>query len=103
MSFILGRGWNPFQRHALGGIVEELHEPAIAPRMSKTKTGIPTIMNLNTSEMTKPKSETWATTVERVPSWPEEARPLKKRTWIQYLYGFADIILILLPVYFMCE
>jgi hypothetical protein len=80
--------------------MDKLHEPATGPKTPKTMTAI---SNLDTSATTKPKSESWATTVERVPSWPEEARPLKKRTWIQYLYGFADIVLILLPVYFICE
>lgn len=54
---------------------------------------------LPTSKATK--STTWETTVERVPSWPEEARPLKKHTWITYMYGFGDIILVLLPLFFI--
>jgi hypothetical protein len=47
------------------------------------------------------KSKTWETTVDRVPSWPEKARPLKKRTGLGYLYSIGDIIMVLLPVYFM--
>jgi hypothetical protein len=37
-----------------------------------------------------------------VPSWPEEARPLKHRDWISYLFTIGDVILVLLPVYFIC-
>jgi hypothetical protein len=48
------------------------------------------------------KSKTWETTVDRVPSWPEEARPLKHRDWISYLFTIGDVILVLLPVYFIC-
>jgi hypothetical protein len=73
--------WNPFRRHALGGLVEESSEPAPVSAGSKSKT--------------------WETTVDRVPSWPEEARPLKKRTGLGYLYSIGDIIMVLLPVYFM--
>ncbi|KAH3912226.1 hypothetical protein HBH56_123310 [Parastagonospora nodorum] len=73
--------WNPFRRHALGGIVEETAGSARATPA--------------------PKSKTWETTVDRVPSWPEEARPLKKHTWVVYLYAIADVLLVLLPVYFI--
>jgi hypothetical protein len=47
------------------------------------------------------KSKTWETTVDRVPSWPEEARPLKHRDWIAYLFIVGDVILVLLPIYFI--
>jgi hypothetical protein len=47
------------------------------------------------------KSKTWETTIDRVESWPEEAMPLKKRNWIAYLYAIGDLILVLLPIYFM--
>jgi hypothetical protein len=47
------------------------------------------------------KSKTWETTVDRVESWPEEARPLKKRNWVAYIYAIGDLILVLLPVYFI--
>lgn len=46
------------------------------------------------------KSKTWQTTVTHVPSWPAEARALKKHTWLTYVFGFGDLILLLLPVYF---
>jgi hypothetical protein len=36
-----------------------------------------------------------------VPSWPQDARPLKKRNWIAHLYSVADVILVLLPIYFI--
>jgi hypothetical protein len=73
--------WNPFRRHALGGIVEETAG--------------------STRARPAPKSKTWETTVDRVPSWPEEARPLKKRNGIAYLFIVGDLILVLLPVYFI--
>lgn len=47
------------------------------------------------------KSKTWETTVTRMPSWPEEARPLKKNNWIAYLYVIGDLLLVLLPLYFI--
>jgi hypothetical protein len=65
----------------MGGIVEESNQPVPVSTGSKSKT--------------------WETTVDRVPSWPEEARPLKKRTGLGYLYSIGDIIMVLLPVYFM--
>lgn len=49
------------------------------------------------------KSKTWATTITHVPSWPEEARPLKKHTWLTFLYGLGDLVLVILPVYFIRE
>lgn len=49
------------------------------------------------------KSDTWQTTVAHVPSWPEGARTLKKHTWVSYFYGLGDLILVLLPVYFICK
>lgn len=48
------------------------------------------------------KSKTWQTTITQVESWPEEARPLKRHDWITYLFTVGDIILVLLPVYFIC-
>lgn len=71
--------WNPFRRHALGSSVEEVNEPA--PLGAKSKT--------------------WTTTVDRIPSWPEEAKPLKKRNGLSYLFGIGDLILVLLPIYFI--
>jgi hypothetical protein len=81
MSAAANTMWNPFRRHVLGSIVEESTEPAPAFAISKSKT--------------------WETTVGRVDSWPEEARPLKKHTWLTYLFGAGDFILLLLPIYFM--
>jgi hypothetical protein len=49
------------------------------------------------------KSKTWETKVERAESWPEEARALKQRNWVSYLYFIGDVILVLLPIYFICE
>jgi hypothetical protein len=81
MSVTTDSHWNPFRRHALGTVVEESTTPARTPPASKSKT--------------------WETTVDRVPSWPEEAQPLKKHTWVVYLYVLADILLVLLPIYFI--
>jgi hypothetical protein len=46
-------------------------------------------------------SKTWGTTVSRVPSWPEGAKPLKKHTWLTWLYMVGDVVLVLLPIYFV--
>ena len=81
MSATADTSWNPFRRHVLGSIVEESTEPAPALAASKSKT--------------------WETNVDRVESWPEEARPLKKHTWISYLYGIGDFVLVLLPLFFI--
>ncbi|XPS94379.1 hypothetical protein M3J09_003695 [Ascochyta lentis] len=51
----------------------------------------------NTTE----KSKTWQTTITHVPSWPVEARALKKHTWLSYVFGFGDMIMLLLPIYFI--
>ncbi|KAI1558763.1 hypothetical protein PtrSN002B_000131 [Pyrenophora tritici-repentis] len=73
--------WNSFRRYVLGSVAEETTPmaPPLAP----------------------PKSKTFETSIERVESWPEEARPLKKHTWLSYLYGIGDLLLVLLPVYFI--
>ncbi|KAH6620097.1 hypothetical protein C7974DRAFT_226221 [Boeremia exigua] len=47
------------------------------------------------------KSKQWQTTVTHVPSWPEEGRALRNHTWLNFFYGIGDIILVLLPVYFI--
>jgi hypothetical protein len=75
--------WNPLRRHVLGSLVEETTEPAPAPAISTSKT--------------------WESTVGRVDSWPEEARLLKKHTWISYLYALGDLFLVVLPIYFVCK
>ncbi|KAF2132323.1 hypothetical protein P153DRAFT_188919 [Dothidotthia symphoricarpi CBS 119687] len=73
--------WNPFQRHVLGSTAEE-SDQIVQPGLGS-------------------KSKTWATTVTRVPSWPEEARSLGKHTWISWILGMGDVILVLLPIYFI--
>jgi hypothetical protein len=83
MSVTTGSHWNPFRRHALGTVVEKSTTPARTPPASKSKT--------------------WETTVDRVPSWPEEARRLKNHTWLSYLYVIGDFILVLLPLFFIRE
>ncbi|KAF1934249.1 uncharacterized protein M421DRAFT_50382 [Didymella exigua CBS 183.55] len=49
------------------------------------------------------KSKTWETTVTRVPSWPEQARQLKKHhhDWVTVLFALGDVILVVLPIYFV--
>ncbi|KAF2109691.1 hypothetical protein BDV96DRAFT_615664 [Lophiotrema nucula] len=47
------------------------------------------------------KSKTWETSVTRIESWPEEAMPLKTYTWMSYLYLVGDVILALLPLFFI--
>ncbi|CAN9250543.1 unnamed protein product [Alternaria sp. RS040] len=85
--------WSPFRRHKLSGQTVEVEERDDAPANAST-TPV-------TGANTKLKPKTWETTVERVESWPEEARPLKKHTWLSYLYGIGDLLLVLLPVYFI--
>jgi hypothetical protein len=46
-------------------------------------------------------SKTREATVSRIPSWPEDAKPLKKHNWLTWLYLVGDIVLALLPVYFI--
>ncbi|KAF2709518.1 hypothetical protein K504DRAFT_502244 [Pleomassaria siparia CBS 279.74] len=53
------------------------------------------------SPTTKVKSKTWATTVTHVPSWPQHAKPLKVRNSISNLYLIGDIVLGILPIYFI--
>ncbi|KAJ4340059.1 hypothetical protein N0V87_002679 [Didymella glomerata] len=47
------------------------------------------------------KSKIWEPTVHHVPSWPEEARTLKKHTWLTFVYGLGDLILVIVPIYFI--
>jgi hypothetical protein len=82
MNVAAGSHWNPFRRHVLGGVVEESNGPA------------PVLVGS--------KSKTWETIIDRVESWPEEARVLKRRDWIAYLFVVGDVILVLLPIYFIC-
>lgn len=52
--------------------------------------------------MAAPNSKTTeAKVVTRISSWPEEAQKLKQHDWVSWLYFVADIILVLLPVYFI--
>jgi hypothetical protein len=85
--------WSPFRRHGLGGRTVEVEERDDAAADANT---IPV-----TAAKTNSKSKTWETTVERVESWPEEARPLKAHTWLTWLYAFGDLLLVLLPLYFI--
>ena len=50
---------------------------------------------------TEEKSKSWRTTITHVPSWPEEARALKKHDWVSVLFALGDVILVVLPVYFV--
>ncbi|KAH7402532.1 hypothetical protein BKA66DRAFT_564447 [Pyrenochaeta sp. MPI-SDFR-AT-0127] len=81
MGTIIHSRWNPFRQEALGSVVEE-SDPA-------------------SQQLAQTKSKTWTTTVDRVPSWPEEAKPLKTHNWLSYTYAAGDFILVLLPIYFI--
>ena len=48
-------------------------------------------------------SKSWHSSLVRIPSWPEEARPLKEHNWISNLYLVGDIILVLAPIFFFRE
>ena len=48
-------------------------------------------------------SKSWHSSLVRIPSWPEEARPLKERNWISNLYLVGDIVLVLAPIFFLRE
>jgi hypothetical protein len=50
---------------------------------------------------TKSQSKTWATTVTEIPSWPEGAKPLKHLDWMSWLFLIGDVILVVLPIYFI--
>jgi hypothetical protein len=39
--------------------------------------------------------------IPRMESWPKEARPLKQRNCVSYLYLFGDVLLVLLPIVFI--
>lgn len=78
---------NPFKARKVGQ-VSEVSE-------------VPDLPNPPVLPIAESKSKTWATSVTHVPSWPQDARPLKKRNWMTYLYSVADVILVLLPVYFI--
>jgi hypothetical protein len=39
----------------------------------------------------------------RIPTWPEEARPLRRARWISVFEAATDVVLIVLPLYFVCE
>ncbi|CAO2657462.1 Nn.00g035880.m01.CDS01 [Neocucurbitaria sp. VM-36] len=73
--------WNPFRRHVLGSNMEYTGEITL-PR-------------------TEIKSKTPETTVTRMPSWPEEAKPLKQHDWVSRSFIIGDILLVILPVYFL--
>lgn len=48
------------------------------------------------------ESKSWKTTVTKVDSWPEEAKPLGKSTsWVSWLYVLGDFILVVLPICFL--
>ena len=47
--------------------------------------------------------KSWHSSLVRIPSWPEEARPLKERNWISNLYLLGDIVLVLAPIFFLRE
>ena len=77
--------WNPFRQYNLEGSVIEFSE------------------QVNVSEPATTKPKVMESTVVRMPSWPEEARTLKHHDWITYLFMVGDVILVLLPIYFICK
>lgn len=81
MSFFSRLRRNPLRDHILGASFDQADHASSQPPVQQSKT--------------------WETTVTRVPSWPEEAKPLKTHNWISYLYVIGDIILVLSPVYFI--
>ncbi|KAF2747476.1 hypothetical protein M011DRAFT_477120 [Sporormia fimetaria CBS 119925] len=46
-------------------------------------------------------STTWESTVTKVPSWPVEAQPLKQKDWLATLFLIGDLVLVMLPIYFI--
>ena len=82
MSTTTNSRWNPFRRHVVNPVAEQT--PLAAPLMAAP--------NSKTTE---------AKVVTRISSWPEEAQKLKQHDWVSWLYFVADIILVLLPVYFI--
>lgn len=58
-----------------------------------TASGLPTA-NMATSK-------TWETTLTPIPSWPRQGRPLKQHTWITNIFLLGDIILSIIPIYFI--
>ncbi|KAF2270982.1 hypothetical protein CC78DRAFT_573352 [Lojkania enalia] len=79
-SFFFRNRWNSFRKHAVIFHQDQLDAPNGRKAESK---------------------KTWETTVTRVESWPNEATPLKTYNWLSYLYLVGDIILVLLPLYFI--
>ncbi|KAF2867899.1 hypothetical protein BDV95DRAFT_164677 [Massariosphaeria phaeospora] len=80
------------------GFLSRFHPNSFPDRAA---THVPETPELPDLLRTESKSKTWETTVSRVPSWPEHAQTLKKRNWVFYVYGLGDIILVLLPIYFI--
>lgn len=72
------------------------HEVLVSPISDETISYSP-VPNAET------KSKAWAATVTRVPSWPEEARQLKKHDWVSVMFALGDVLLVVLPIYFVCK
>jgi hypothetical protein len=48
-------------------------------------------------------SKTWDTTVTPIPSWPQQGRPLKQHTWTTNVFLLGDVLLSVIPIYFICK
>jgi hypothetical protein len=85
------------------GIVEGVASSTLPPIPSSNTISGTRIGGLAASGRsgTKSQSKTWATTVTEIPSWPEGAKPLKHLDWMSWLFLIGDVILVVLPIYFI--
>ncbi|CBX94473.1 hypothetical protein LEMA_P119640.1 [Plenodomus lingam JN3] len=70
-------------------------------RWNQFRRQVPGSTSKATSHAALPKSDSCQNTMASVRSWPEEARGVKEHTWLSYVYGIGDVLLILLPIYFI--
>ena len=59
-------------------------------------------MDQSPTGFSTPKAKAPQTTVTHVPSWPEEGRTLNKHDWVSVLFALGDVLLVALPIYFIC-
>ena len=58
-------------------------------------------MDQSPAGFSSPKPKGPQATVTHIPSWPEEGRTLKKHDWVSILFALGDILLVVLPIYFI--
>lgn len=59
-------------------------------------------MEFGKTPQSVPGSKSWETTITKVDSWPEAARPLSEsQGWVSWLYSAADVFLVVLPLCFI--